>query len=285
MAAAPAPLGLGRTAALGAFLLGAACVLALAVAGLPSRVGTPPVSHSVSGALGYVVVAAISMGFVVSLGLAAGARARARRERRVPGLRLPFLQRPLLLALIATAIAAPVLMVALPFRSAHITQTRTPPRTQMVQTRTSPAPASSDRVHWPSLAAAAVGAALALLVIALIVRGEVNRSAAAEESEFAPAIDAGIDAFESETDPRRGVIRAYAAMERALGERGLGRHVAETPVEYLTRVLARVEAGAAAAARLTSLYERAKFSPHQIDESSRQDALAALRTLRASGGG
>jgi hypothetical protein len=94
-------------------------------------------------------------------------------------------------------------------------------------------------------------------------------------------IDASIDVLESESDPRRGVIRAYALMERALEERGLGRHPAETPVEYLGRVLAPVERGASPAARLTSLYERARFSTHEIDESMRRDAVAALRTVRS----
>jgi Domain of unknown function (DUF4129) len=283
-AAPPAPLGVGRTALLAALLLAGASVLALAVGGLPSRVGTPPSSHSVSGALGYVVVATVSMGFVISLGLAAQARARARRERSAPALRVPFWW-PLLAALIAAVIAAPVVMVVVPYRGARTQQARTPTRTQTVQRRTAPVPAAPVRLHWPSLAAAAAGAALALLVIALIVRGEVARSSAAgEEPEIEGAISAGIDALESEADPRRGVIRAYAAMERALGERGLARHAAETPVEYLTRLLAQVEAGAAAAARLTSLYERAKFSSHEIDESMRRDAVAALQSLRAGAG-
>jgi hypothetical protein len=286
VAAVPAPLGGGRTAALAALLLAGACVVALAVGGLPSRVGRPPSSHSVAGALGYVVVATVSMGFVISLGLMAAARVRARRHRRsVPALRLPLLQRPLIVAVVAAVIAAPFLMVALPYRRAHTKQARTPPRTQTVQRKTPPSPAASERLHWPSLAAAAAGAALALLVLALIVRAEVGRSSpAGDEPEIEDAVSAGIDALESEADPRRGVIRAYAAMERALGERGLARHLAETPVEYLTRLLAHVEAGAAAAVRLTSLYERAKFSSHEINESMRQDAVAALRSLRADGG-
>jgi hypothetical protein len=226
------------------------------------------------------------MGFVVSLGLAAGARARARRERRVPALRVPLWQRPLLVAVIAAAIAAPLLTVALPYRGAQTRQARTTPRTQTVPRRTPTAPITSEHFHWPSLAAAAAGAALALLVIALIVRAEVGRSSSAgEEPEIEGAVGAGLDALESETDPRRGVIRAYAAMEKALGERGFARRAAETPVEYLTRLLARLEAGSAAATRLTSLYERAKFSPHAIDESMRQDAVAALRDVRATGNG
>src|SRR5262249_49792882 len=102
VAAAPSPLGVGRTAALAGLLLGAACVLALSVAGLPSRVGPPPAGPPVGGGVGLVVVAIVSMVFVVSLGMMASARARARRARhRVPGVRLPLLQRPLLVALLA----------------------------------------------------------------------------------------------------------------------------------------------------------------------------------------
>src|SRR5215471_19960415 len=139
VAAAPSALGVGRTSALAGLLLGAACVLALSVAGLPSRVGTPPSSHAVSGAVGLVVVATISMGFVVTLGMMASARARARRaRRRAPGLRLPLLQRPLLVALVAAAIAAPLLMVVVPYRGAHRRQTQTAPRTQTVQQRPAP---------------------------------------------------------------------------------------------------------------------------------------------------
>jgi hypothetical protein len=282
--AAPSRLGVARTAALAGLLLGAVCVLALSVAGLPSRVGTPPSSHAVSGALGLVVVATVSMGFVVSLGMMASARARARRaRRRAPVVRLPLLQRPLLVALVAAAIAAPLLMVVVPYRGAH-TRARTPPRTQTALRRTPPAPVAPERYQWPTLAAAAAGGALALLVIALVVRSEIGRSSpAAEEPAIEQAVGAGIDALESETDPRRGVIRAYAAMERTLGERGLARRAAETPLEYLTRLLAHVETGASAATRLTSLYERAKFSSHEIDEPMRQDAVAALRDLRANG--
>ena len=36
----------------------------------------------------------------------------------------------------------------------------------------------------------------------------------------------------------------------------------------------------AAVSRLTSLFEQAKFSRHTIDESMKQDAIAALREIR-----
>src|SRR5262249_45388910 len=176
------------------------------------------------------------------------------------------------------------LMVVVPYRGAHTRRPPTPPPTQTVQRRTPSAPVAPERFHWPTLAAAAAGAALAFLAIALVVRSEIGRSSPVGGApEVGEAVSAGIDALESETDPRRGVIRAYAAMERTLGERGFARRAAETPVEYLTRLLARVESGASAATRLTSLYERAKFSSHEIDKSMRQDAVAALRDLCANG--
>jgi len=175
-------------------------------------------------------------------------------------------------------------MVVVPYRGAHTRQTQTAPRTPSGQRRTPPAPAAQERFNWPTLAAAAAGGALALLVIALVVRGEIGRSTPGSEvSEIEEAAGAGVEALESETDPRRGVIRAYAAMEGTLRDRGFARRAAETPLEYLTRLLARVETGGRAATRLTSLYERAKFSSHEIDESMRRDAMAALRDLRSNG--
>src|SRR5262249_57290543 len=125
-----------------------------------------------SGAVGLVVVATISMGFVVTLGMMASARARARRaRRRVPGLRLPLLQRPLLVAFVAAVIAAPLLTIVVPYRSVHPKHTRTPPRTQTVRRPKPPPPLTSERLSWPSLAAAAAGGAPPPVPIAPIAAG------------------------------------------------------------------------------------------------------------------
>ncbi|MHB1893112.1 MAG: DUF4129 domain-containing protein [Candidatus Dormibacteria bacterium] len=98
--------------------------------------------------------------------------------------------------------------------------------------------------------------------------------------ELAGALDGGLDELSSGADPRLAVILAYSRMERALGERGLIRHHFETHLEYLERAMTGLRASASALARLTALFETARFSPHPVDGGMRQEAEAALTRLR-----
>jgi hypothetical protein len=70
-------------------------------------------------------------------------------------------------------------------------------------------------------------------------------------------------------------------MEAALAQVDLGRRASEAPREYLARFEAGLGGGRGPAERLTTLFERARFSPHAIEEPLRADALAALSALRA----
>lgn len=98
--------------------------------------------------------------------------------------------------------------------------------------------------------------------------------------ELAGALEGGLDELSAGADPRAAVILAYSRMERVLGERGLVRHRFETPLEYLQRALDGLRASGSALARLTELFETARFSPHPIDGGMRQDAEDALTRLR-----
>jgi len=99
-------------------------------------------------------------------------------------------------------------------------------------------------------------------------------------AELAVALDDAIDDVRAETDPRRAVIKAYARMEAVLGAHGLPRDPAEAPYEYLARALDAVDASAGSVERLTDLFERAKFSQHEIPASMRDDAIEALTAVR-----
>jgi hypothetical protein len=90
-----------------------------------------------------------------------------------------------------------------------------------------------------------------------------------------------LDDLRSEHDPRRAVIRAYSRMERTLAARGLPRHETEAPLEYLGRVLEAVQASAHSVRKLTQLFQRARFSTHEIDAGMKEDAIEALSGLRA----
>jgi hypothetical protein len=101
-----------------------------------------------------------------------------------------------------------------------------------------------------------------------------------DSSELFEELAAGLDDLGSIADPRRAVIACYAHMERILGEAGVARRASDTPLEFLARVPEHHRAAEASLQRLTELFERAKFSPHQIDESMRASASRALIELR-----
>jgi hypothetical protein len=95
------------------------------------------------------------------------------------------------------------------------------------------------------------------------------------------ALDESLEDLRNEADARRAVIAAYARMERALAASGLPRRAAEAPLEYMTRVLRDLlRASAASVARLTALFERAKFSTHEIGPDLKEEAIDALVAVR-----
>lgn len=98
--------------------------------------------------------------------------------------------------------------------------------------------------------------------------------------ELSEVLTETLDDLALERDPRRAVIRAYARMESVLGKHGLPRAPHEAPLEYLARVLRELNVRAEAAHALTELFERAKFSQHEIDVAMKEEAIAALVRVR-----
>ena len=69
-------------------------------------------------------------------------------------------------------------------------------------------------------------------------------------------------------------------MERALAAVGMARRPSEAPLEYLERALVDLDATAASARRLTDLFRFAKFGDRPVDAQAKEDAIAALETVR-----
>ncbi len=123
---------------------------------------------------------------------------------------------------------------------------------------------------------AAAGLAAGVLVVARRRPPRTRRAAQA----LVLALEEMLEDLRADLDPRSAVIAAYAQMERVLAQFGLARSPAEAPREYLRRVLPGVGAGAESVERLTALYERARFSPHEIDGGMKDEAIGALEALR-----
>lgn len=97
---------------------------------------------------------------------------------------------------------------------------------------------------------------------------------------LASVLDETLDDLRAEADPRRAVIAAYARLERALATQGFARRPSETPEELLSRVLGRLDVSDESIRRLTDLFERAKFSQHDVDSAMKDEAIAALQQVR-----
>jgi hypothetical protein len=99
-------------------------------------------------------------------------------------------------------------------------------------------------------------------------------------AELAMVVEGTLDDLRREADPRRAVIAAYAQMERVLERHGLPRDPAEAPFEYLGRMLGELRVRPGAALALTELFERARFSDHEIDAAMKDEAIDALVSVR-----
>jgi Domain of unknown function (DUF4129) len=127
------------------------------------------------------------------------------------------------------------------------------------------------------------GAALVAFTAAGVVvlrRGPLPPSDRELTDRLAAVFDETLDDLRAERDPRRAVIAAYARMERILGRHGLPRRPAEAPHEYVSRVLEDLISSGSSVRRLTRLYERAKFSPHEVDSVMKEEAIEAVADIR-----
>lgn len=97
---------------------------------------------------------------------------------------------------------------------------------------------------------------------------------------LADVLEETLDDLRAERDPRRAVIAAYARLERTLAAFGLPRRPSEAPLEYLERVLGELSVTAPSVRRLTMLFERAKFSQHEIGPQMKDEAIVALQTIQ-----
>jgi hypothetical protein len=105
------------------------------------------------------------------------------------------------------------------------------------------------------------------------------------EDEVAPppladAIEQGLRELD-QGGPGEGVIASWVQLERAAADAGTHRAAPDTPSELAGRLIDRHPVSSGPLLRLADLYREARFSRHQLPESARAEARAALEQLRA----
>jgi Domain of unknown function (DUF4129) len=81
--------------------------------------------------------------------------------------------------------------------------------------------------------------------------------------------------------PGEGVIASWVLLERAAADAGTHRAAPDTPSELAGRLIDRHPVSSTPLLRLADLYREARFSRHELPESARTEARAALEQLRS----
>ena len=76
------------------------------------------------------------------------------------------------------------------------------------------------------------------------------------------------------------MISAWARLEVAFAAAGQPRPDAEAPAAYLERVIDAVDVDPTLVRQLGASFERAMFSPHEVDRAAQTEAVEALRAVR-----
>jgi hypothetical protein len=94
------------------------------------------------------------------------------------------------------------------------------------------------------------------------------------------AVEESLDDLRREPDARTAILRIYGNFERALAAVSLPRRPWQTPIEFMRTTLGKLPLPAQAIARLTTLFELARFSGHAITAAQRDIAWQSLIEIR-----
>jgi hypothetical protein len=215
--------------------------------------------------------------------------------------------------LVAVALLLAGVAGAAAFSTPHLGRVATPeisyqpPRREGVVTATPPPTAPLDvppgargQPVLPRWVALLVGALCVALVVAVVLavlvallRGrfrsrpevDADRPRASQREtaqEVVAAVDAGlVDLSAEDTDPRRAVIACWVRLEQAAAAAGVPRQPGDTSTDLVTRLLAGHDLTPQVLAGFATVYREARYATHAVDDRMRQQAISALRRLRA----
>ena len=266
-------LGLGT---IGVAVFGLLTLTAISSRSLPGTTRSVALSWTVDVievikvAVGVMILAAVVLSVISSR----RNKEKDKAQKKAP----PRRQSALAVLIVLAAIAA--LILQLPRRARDIPEEALPPEI-LSFSRFDFLPIEEVGSAWPLLV---------LLGLAGIVAGAIYLLSHREIDED-PDPDAAVVVADSLSDalaalawsdePRSVIIKAYYAIETALADIGMRRQTSEAPREYLQRVLGTAGLQPDSITRLTTLFELARFSEHELGTTEVGEARAALESALA----
>jgi hypothetical protein len=176
------------------------------------------------------------------------------------------------------------------------------PRTADSADRVDEAPMKSDRVNdlgewlhellgFTLLVLGLCLTAAALRALALRLTRELPEKQLVLDLDPLPDVEAGreallrdiekYDAALADSDVRNGIVACWVLLEETASQVGVTRRPAETSTEFVVRFLHTLDVDPRPVAALSSLYQEARFSTHDLPDDARKRAEQALRGIQA----
>lgn len=109
---------------------------------------------------------------------------------------------------------------------------------------------------------------------------ETERRKETVTEEVHSALDTAIDRIDRGEEVREVILNAYTKMSQILVEEGVSYDESITPREFQQRALERLDLPPDKLEDLTSIFEEARFSSHELDEVKKERALEDLRAVQ-----
>jgi hypothetical protein len=163
-----------------------------------------------------------------------------------------------------------------------------PATTTVPGTRHHPtSPAASAVAHWPVLLGVLLLLVVGGLALAQVLRSRrtVGRATEGPAAGGGPGEPLDLQPFpasfdpDAEPDDRLAVIAVYHWVQDTLARHGRARREAEAPFDHLRRVLGGPDDPLPPAWRVTSAFELARYSDHEVSSALRTEAVAASRAV------
>lgn len=206
-----------------------------------------------------------------------------------------------MVVLVLAASSGPVAVWHVPESSGG---TVTVPVDQPPPTTVPPTLDTESRQHWPGWVGTVltvIGAVLAAIVALTALsslrflrlpamrwwsslrRRPVDGAALPEIDD--PAVTLDVTAARAALDngtPRNAIVACWMQLERDATDAGLPRIASETPTEYTERVIGASSVDPRPIGELAELFREARFSRHELHDSHRRRAVAALERVAAA---
>ncbi len=125
--------------------------------------------------------------------------------------------------------------------------------------------------------------AISIILLVKFVLYKMERRETEEitvKEQMSDTIDRTLDDLIKGKDVRSTIIRCYAEMSKHLERQGVREDESFTPREFREKAMNELDVSQKSISSITSIFEEARYSSHELGEKDKNSAMESLRTLK-----